>query len=93
MLKDSKLTLPTDSTSGTLSNSLAEAGLDPESILSAVGSTMRCAEREETRLAAAKVGLQLNGMLNKDEAVNIPIVNIIINDSSFGDINPILIPR
>lgn len=83
-----------DSTSGTpLENRLAQAGLDPDSILDSVGSTMRSAEREETRLAAAKVGLQLNGMLNKDEGVNIPVVNIIINDSSFGDLNPILIPR
>lgn len=94
ILKESKLTSRMDSTSGNpLSNRLEEAGLDADSVLSQVGSIMRCAEREETRLGAAKIGLQLNGMLSKDEGVNIPVVNIIIQDSQVGEINPILIPR
>lgn len=85
-----------DLTSGTTSNLeglLEQSGLGKESVLDTLGSIMRSAEREETRLSAAKTGLQLNGLLNKDEGVNIPVVNIIINDSSFGDVNPILIPR
>ena len=94
ILKESKLTSRTDSGStNALSNRLEEAGLSSEEVLSQVGSIMRCAEREETRLGAAKIGLQLNGLLNKDEGVSIPVVNIIIQDSQIGDINPILIPR
>jgi hypothetical protein len=90
ILKSSRLAPETDSTLGTKLNS---AGLDPDSILDQVGSIMRCAEREETRLGAAKIGLQLNGMLDKDSGINIPVVNIIIQDNEFGSINPILIPR
>lgn len=83
-----------DSTSPNhLSDRLERAGLDPDSVLDQVGSIMRCAEREETRLGAAKIGLQLGGLLNKDDVINIPVVNIIIQDNEYGSINPILIPR
>ena len=90
ILKESKLESMTDSTLATRLNS---AGLDPDNILDQVGSIMRCAEREETRLSAAKIGLQLNGMLDKDTGISIPVVNIIIQDNEYGSINPILIPR
>lgn len=83
-----------DSTSATnLEGLLEESGLGKESVLNTLGSIMRSAEREETRLAAAKTGLQLNGLLEKDGAINIPVVNIIIRDAVVGEINPILIPR
>lgn len=71
---------------------LNNAGIDTESVLDTLGSIMRGAEREETRLAACKEGLKLNGLLEKDEVRNIPVVNIIIRDSNC-EVNPILIPR
>jgi hypothetical protein len=93
VLKSSGLGSKTDSISKTeLNNLLDEAGLNPVNVLDTLGSIMRTAEKEETRLQACKEGLKLNGFLEKDEVRSIPVVNIIIRDSNC-EVNPILIPR
>ena len=73
---------------------LAKSGLDAPTVLKQVGELMVYAEQENTRLAAAKIGLQLNKLLDSDEAkIGPPIVNIIIQDSEYINLNPILLPR
>jgi hypothetical protein len=72
---------------------LESSGLDATKVLEEVGNLMKYAEQENTRLAAAKIGLQLNRMLEDDDIKRIPIVNINILDSEYTQINPILIPR
>ena len=73
---------------------LEENGLGSSSVLKQVGDLMVFAEQENTRLAAAKIGLQLNRLLDSDETGSkIPIVNILIQDSEYVNLNPILIPR
>ncbi len=76
-----------------LDNLLESSGLDAVRVLEEVGNLMKYAEQENTRLAAAKIGLQLNRMLEDDDLKRVPIVNIIINDSEYTQINPILLPR
>lgn len=100
VLKESKLSTSNsvmDLTSENRLNNLLEAnGLGPEDVLSQVGSMMRCAENETTRLSAAKMGLELNKLIGsgKDAASMGPVVNIIISGfNSEIEVNPILIPR
>jgi hypothetical protein len=52
------------------------------------------ADSDSTRMKAIDTGLKLNGLLSKDDSgPSAPIVNIIIRDSEYAQINPILIPR
>lgn len=100
VLKESKLSSgsgsATDLTSENRLNNLLEAnGLGPEDVISQVGSMMRCAENENTRLSAAKLGLELNKMIgSKNDQGNLgPVVNIVITGFNPTEVNPILIPR
>lgn len=71
---------------------LHENGLSPQEVLYEVGSMMRTGETGTVRMRAAEVGLKLNRLL--DEGGGTPFqVNIVIKDSQFASINPILIPR
>ena len=72
---------------------LEEKGLDAAAVLEQVGNLMKYAEAEPTRLAAAKLGLQLNRILEDDDLKKVPVVNILIQDSEYTQINPILLPR
>ena len=78
---------------GDLSLLLEEAKLSPQEILSQVGELMHYGETGAIKARAAEIGLKLNGMLSSDDGIKIPIVNIIIQDSQYTGINPILIPR
>lgn len=72
---------------------LRDSNLSKEEVLSEVGLLMRTGETGSVRISAAKIGLQLNG-LGSDEEIKVPFqVNIIIKDSQFTEVNPILIPR
>lgn len=53
---------------------------------------MRGADTSAVRLQSAKTAMQLHGLLDGENGVQVPIVNIIIHDSEFS-MNPILIPR
>jgi hypothetical protein len=89
VLKEAK----TISKSANLEELLEANGLGPEEVLQNLGSLTRCAEVEGNRLRAIEMGIKLNGMLRDDEGLKVPIVNIIINDSEYVGVNPILIPR
>jgi hypothetical protein len=71
---------------------LQRNGLTPDDVLSEIGNIMRGAEHPSSKLKAAEIGAKLNGLLKGDEIANVPVVNIIINDSEFI-MNPILVPR
>lgn len=78
--------------SSALQNLLEKNNLTADECLDNLSSLMRSAESDTTRLAAAKVGLELNQLINSknpDAGVSITI-NIV--DSDFST-NPILIPR
>lgn len=68
-------------------------GVGAEDCIQQLGSIIRGSEFENNRLRAIELGVKLNGLLKDDEVKNIPVVNIIINDSEHIGINPILIPR
>lgn len=78
---------------GDLRTLLAENDLSPTQLLEQLRGLTVIADSDGTRLRAIDTGLKLNGLLAKDDVVNIPVVNIIIKDSEFASINPILIPR
>ena len=84
---------PQPTTSESLSDLLRKNNLTPDEILDQLSSQMRTAEQSSVRLGAAKLGLQLNGLLDSDNTKPDFQVTIIINDSEFGGLNPILIPR
>lgn len=71
---------------------LESNNLGKQEVVDTIGSLMRSADTSTVRLQAAKVALQLHGMMDGNEAVNVPTVTIIIRDSQFN-VNPILIPR
>ena len=87
-----KETRATNPESQPLEKLLNKSNLSKEEVLDQVSFLMRCAEQDNTKLAAAKLGLELNGLL-EDEQVKPMQVTIIINDSQFTNLNPILIPR
>lgn len=75
-----------------LSKLLKRANLTSEEVLDHVSSEMRTGDTSSARLSAAKIGLQLNGLLDQD-AIKPMNVTIIIQDSQFNQVNPILVPR
>lgn len=79
--------------SSDLRKMLDDANLGPENLLEQLRSLTMMADSDSTRLKAVDTGLKLNGLLAKDELSTVPVVNIIIKDSAYVDINPILIPR
>jgi hypothetical protein len=85
---------PASSSKSGLSQLLEDANLTAPEVLMEVGNLMRIGETGQIRLRAAETGLKLNGLLDSDEGSRIPFtVNIVIKDSQFTEINPILIPR
>lgn len=69
-------------------------GLGPAELIEELGSAIRSADSSAMRLKGIETGLKLNGLLrNDDSGVQAPVVNIIINDAQFGEVNPILVPR
>lgn len=77
-----------------LTSLLEKKGLSKEQILQRLEYEMSCAEQPAVRVRAAETGLKLHGLLQKDSEVGNSVhVNIVIQDSQFGSINPILIPR
>lgn len=75
-----------------LKSLLNDNGLSPEDCISELGSAIRCADSSAMKFRGLETALKLNGLLQSDTGVQIPVVNIIINDSNFAT-NPILIPR
>jgi hypothetical protein len=72
---------------------LQEHQLSPKDLLENLAELIRSGDSSATRVNATKIGLQLNNLLRNDQAVNAPVVNIIIHDADYGGVNPILIPR
>lgn len=72
---------------------LIDHELGPENLLEQLRALTMMADSDSTRLKAVDTGLKLNGLLAKDEMNYAPVVNIIIKDSEFASVNPILIPR
>lgn len=91
VLRESKVPAP-EVGNRDLKGLLEDNNLSPNEVLDSLASIMRGGENESVRLRAAETALKLNGMLNKNEGMQIPHVTIIINNGD-GDINPILIPR
>ena len=71
---------------------LQKSNLTKEEVLEQVAFEMKCGDNSSSRLTAAKIGLELNG-LGKNDDIKPMNVTIIINDSQFNGYNPILIPR
>ena len=71
---------------------LENSGLTAPEILESINNLMRCGENDSVRLKAAETALKLNGLLDRDGRETVS-VNIIIHDSEYTSINPILIPR
>src|SRR5437016_4118811 len=71
---------------------LENSGLTAPEILESINNLMRCGENDSVRLKAAETALKLNGLLDREGHENVS-VNIIIHDSEYTSINPILIPR
>lgn len=76
-----------------LSKLLEDANLTAPEVLENLSSMMRSGESDGVRLRAAETALKLNGLLDSDTEKNQFSVQIIIKDSQFASINPILIPR
>lgn len=75
---------------------LESQSLGVEEILMNLSSLMRSAESDSVRTRAAELALRLHGFLQttspKDQ-VGQQIVQIVIQDRDFTEVNPILIPR
>lgn len=76
-----------------LTKLLEDANLTAPEVLDNLSSMMRSGESDGVRLRAAETALKLNGLLDSDTEKNQFQVAIIIKDSIFGDVNPIVIPR
>ena len=92
VLKETILANKQLDSSESLAELLEESNLGKRETLNTIGDIMRCADTSATRLGAAKLAAQLNGMIDKDDRQAMPTVNIIIRDSEFS-FNPILVPR
>ena len=95
-----KRELPAESRTGAekttltkLSKLLEDSNLTAPEVLENLSSLLRSGETDGVRLRAAETALKLNGLLDVDTEKNQFSVQIIIKDSQFSSINPILIPR
>lgn len=68
-------------------------GLGVDELISELGSVVRGADSTAMKLKGIETGLKLHGLMKNDEVSQVPVVNIIINDSEFCEVNPILKPR
>src|SRR5678815_1128161 len=74
---------------GSLVSLLLKNGLSPDEILEQISHEMKTAENPTARISAAKVGLQLNGLLDSENTRPDFHVTINILDSEFSGMNPI----
>jgi hypothetical protein len=58
-----------------------------------IATIMRLGDSDNVKLQAAKLGAQMQEMLDTDESTRQMSVTIVIRDNENIDINPILIPR
>lgn len=75
-----------------LSVLLRKHNLTPDDTLQILSDIAYGGDSSSIRLRAVETATKINGLVSRDEGINIPIVNIIIN-GSINEINPILIPR
>lgn len=92
VLKQSGLKNPRSDENTELKDLLDRSNLSPEDCLDQVASIMRGGANENTRLQAAKLALELNGLLEKDSVTPPPTVIFNINGDNIG-LNQILLPR
>ena len=71
---------------------LSDNNLSTEDAVQALSGIAHGGDSDQVRLRAIEMGLKLNGDL-ADDGKQMPVVNIIIRDSSSIEVNPILIPR
>lgn len=76
----------------TIREILADAGLSQEDIAQELGTLVRMAENETTRMRALETAAKMSGMMQEESRPMVPI-SIIIQDPRAVEINPILIPR
>lgn len=93
VIKETRPSSSSDKNDGGIRELLDKNNLSKDEVLETIASIMRGGDSDAIRFQAAKVGAQLNGMLTNSDIAHAPVVNIIINDSNVGLINPILIPR
>ena len=79
--------------SKTLKNLLDHSGLSQVEIAENIATIMRLGDSDNVKLQAAKLGAQMQEMLDTDESTRQMSVTIVIRDNENIDINPILIPR
>jgi hypothetical protein len=91
VLKNEALDSP--KTKSELESLLRNNNLSKEEVLENLALLMRSGETDGVRLRAAETALKLNGLLTGDDEKSNFSVTIIINDSQFVGVNPILIPR
>ena len=81
----------------TLEKKLKSSRLDTESLLTGVSDIINTGDTDTVRLAAIKIGLQLNPetrtAMNDEQSKQTPVFNIFIKDPNSQVINQILLPR
>lgn len=81
----------------TLSGKLQKSRLDTDSLLGGVSDIINTGDTDTVRLAAIKIGLQLNPetrqAMNDEQSKQVPTFNIFIKDPNSQLINQILLPR
>ena len=88
---------PTNGKSKAISDILNSKGMSREEIVEELRQIARFAEKEETRLHANKLALELHGELKKNETSQIPAFTFIIQGADGAQqnmmLNTILTPR
>ena len=80
-------------TKRSLKELLRDNQIDTDEALGIVSAIAHCGDSDAIKLRAAEMALKMSGDLEETAVKQIPVVNIIINDTQKVDINPILIPR
>lgn len=80
-----------------LAEKLKRSRLDTDTLLNGVSDIASNGDTDNVRLAALKMGLQINpetrAAMNDDAGKQMPIFNIIIRDNGRAQLNTILMPR
>lgn len=79
--------------SGSASEKLSNAGLDENRIAEELTAIATASGNEALRLKALETALRVHGSLREQTTTQLPSFNIIIQGSTEGSVNPILIPR
>jgi hypothetical protein len=80
-------------TKRSLKELLRDNQIDTDEALGIVSAIAHCGDSDAIKLRAAEMALKMSGDLEETAVKQVPVVNIIINDTQKVDINPILIPR